>query len=321
MMLKSRKRMRTALFGGTGFVGRHLVSALFNQGCKVVIVSRHPQRHKHLLVLPGIDIVEGDIHDTDSLASLVRGADAVFNLIGILHDGRGRSTFEKVHADFPENLAAACLEQGVGRLIHISAIGTSVNAPSEYLKSKGRGEDAVVAAMDQGLDATVFRPSIIFGPNGGITQMFEQMLRLSIGVFPVICPNALMQPVHVVDVASCIAQCLSEPQTIGNCYDLAGPEILTLYEIVSIINELSGSRRKLIKVAEPVSRLMAAIMQYLPGKPLSPDNVASMQVPSVSDMPFPDYYASPLRGMRQTADCWLTARENRYNALRAHSGR
>jgi len=321
MMLKSRKRIRTVLFGGTGFVGRHLAFALFDQGCKVVIASRYPQRHKHLRVLPGVDIVEGDIHGANSLASLVHGADAVFNLIGILHDGTGKSTFEKVHAEFPENLAAACIEQGVQRLIHVSAIGTSVNAPSEYLKSKGRGEAAVVAAMNQGLDATVFRPSIIFGPNGGITQMFERMLRLSIGVFPVICPNALMQPVHVGDAASCIAQCLSESQTIGNCYDLAGPETFTLYEIVSIINELSGSRRKLIKVAEPVSRLMAAIMQYLPGKPLSPDNVASMQVPNVSEMPFPDYYASPLRGMRQTAEHWLIARESRYNALRWHSGR
>ena len=315
------KQTRVVLFGGTGFVGRHLANALFDQGCEVVIVSRRPQRHRHLLVLPTVHMVEGDIHDCASVSRLVENADAVVNLIGILNEGRGDNTFERIHSRFPENLAAACIEQSVGRLIHVSAIGSKTDAPSSYLQSKGRGETAIVAAMDRGLSATVFRPSIVFGPHGGITQMFERMLKLAKGFFLVVCPDAQMQPVHVQDVAHCIAQSLREPQAAGNCYDLAGPDVLTLYEIVSIINELSGCNRRLIRVNDSVSSLVASVLQYLPGKPITPDNVLSMQVPSVSDSGFPEFWDSPLRGMRQTAESWLTTRENKFNAYRGHAGR
>ena len=320
-LLRGNKQIRVVLFGGTGFVGRHLANSLFNQGCEVVIVSRRPQRHRHLLVLPTVHMVEGDIHDCESISRLISNADAVVNLIGILNEGGGNHSFERIHSRFPENLAAACIEQKVGRLIHVSALGSKTDAPSSYLQSKGRGETAIVAAMDRGLSATVFRPSIVFGPHGGITQMFERMLRLARGFFLVVCPDAQMQPVHVQDVAQCIAKSLRVPQSAGNCYDLAGPDVLSLYEIVSIINELSGCDRRLVRVNDSASGLLASVMQFLPGKPITPDNVLSMQVPSVSDCGFPAFFGSPLRGMRQTAESWLIARESQFNAYRAQAGR
>ncbi len=309
------------VFGGTGFVGKHVSSMLCNQGREVAVVSRRPQRHRDLLVLPTVQIVHGDIHDCKEISRLVEGADAVVNLVGILNEGRGSASFEQVHARFAENLATACIDQQVRHLIHVSAIGSRPDAPSAYLQSKGRGETAIVAAMERGLSATVFRPSIIFGPHGGITQMFERMLRLARGFFLVVCPDAQMQPVHVSDVAQCIARSLNETQSIGNCYDLAGPDVYSLYEIVSIINELSGCNRRLIRVGESVSGRLASLLQHLPGKPISPDNVLSLQVPSTSDRGFPDFHASALRGLRQSAHSWLIPRDSQYSLFRQHAGR
>ncbi len=324
--MHGRNRKRIIMFGGTGFVGRHLSIALCQKGHEVVIVSRRPHRHRHLLVLPTLNLVEGNIHDCASddcasISSLVDGADVVINLIGILNESSGNDTFERVHARFPGNLAATCIERQVGRLIHVSSLGARVEAPSNYLRSKNRGETAVVAAMDRGLAASVFRPSLIYGPDGGITQMYEKLFKISRGFIPVICPDSQFQPIYVKDLAQCIVSSLNSPQSIGNCYDVAGPEVYSLFELVSMINELGGYNLRLIPVSDSMAKLLASFMQFLPGTPLTKDNLLSMTVPSVTEQPFPEFHSAPLHKLQQTARTWLRYKENRIDSYRMQAGR
>lgn len=318
--MNERKPERAVIFGGTGFVGTQLAAALVKERYEVLVMSRRPQRHRELLVLPGTRLVQGSIHDCQQVSAFVDGADLVVNLVGILNES-GDDTFDRVHARFPENLAAACIERGAGKLVHISSLGTAADAPSEYLRSKARGELAVVASMDRGLNATVYRPSIIYGPNDGFTRMFSRFLKLAKGFFPVVCADAQMQPVYIQDVVRCVVQGLRSHHSSGNCYELAGPEVFSLLDLISIINELTGCNRRLIPLSHAQSKLAASFMQHLPGKPLTPDNVLSMQVPNVSECGFPEHFDSQPRQFRHTAAGWLRGRANRLDAYREQARR
>jgi putative NADH-flavin reductase len=158
------------VLGGSGFVGRHLVAALAANGIRVTVPSRHRERAKHLLPLPTVDVVETDIMAPGALEALAGGRQAVINLVGILH-----GDFERVHAELPRRVVAACRARGVGRLLHMSALGASPGAPSEYLRTKAAGEQAALAATD--LAVTAFRPSVIFGPEDAFLNTFAALAR------------------------------------------------------------------------------------------------------------------------------------------------
>ena len=296
--------------GGSGFIGRHLVSALAAQGIRVTVPSRRRERAKHLILLPTVDVVEADVLAPGELEPLVRGKQAVINLIGILHSRRGRRDergpndygpdFARTHVELPLAIVAACRAQGVTRLLHLSALGASAAAPSEYLRSKGIGEQAVLAADDLGV--TVFRPSVVFGPEDRFLNQFALLSRLS-PVLAIPCPKARFQPVYVGDVAQALLRALDEPDAHGKAYELCGPRQYSLKELVDAVCRITGRSCTVFGLSDRLSYLQAALMEKLPGKLMTRDNYRSMQVANVCTGPFPfGIQPQPLEGL---APAWL----------------
>jgi NADH dehydrogenase len=267
------------VLGGSGFIGRHLVNALAGEAIKVTVPTRRRERAKHLFLLPTVDVVEADILGSGVLDALARDKQAVVNLVGILH-----GDFERVHVELPRAIVAACESQGVKRLLHVAALGASLSAPSEYLRSKAKGEEAVTAAS--GLDVTVFRPSVIFGPEDGFLNRFAALARF-FPVLPLASPRARFQPVYVSDVAAAMRRALDERDTYGKAYELCGPREYTLKELVELVCRITGRRRLVIGLPDRLSYLQAWTMEKLPGKLLTRDNLLSMQVPNVCPGGFP----------------------------------
>ena len=273
------------VLGGSGFVGRSVCDKLVERsngaGGRITVPSRKPARAKHIQMLPTVQLVEADVHDPAQLRRLVQGADAVVNLVAILHGSE--ATFERAHVALPRTLAAACAATGVRRVVHVSALGVSepgaAAAPSLYLRSKTAGE-AVLRAAD--LDLTVLRPSVIFGEHDRFLNLFAT-LQSVFPVMPLAGAQARFQPVWVQDVAEAIVACLDRPATIGQTYECAGPQVLTLQQIVEAAGRWSGHVRPVFGLPEALARLQAGMMELLPGEPLmSRDNVASMRVPNVA---------------------------------------
>ena len=267
------------VLGGSGFVGRHLVAALAARGISVTVPSRRRERAKHLLPLPTVDVVETDIMAPGVLEALARGRQAVINLVGILH-----GDFERVHAELPRRVVAACRARGVGRLLHMSALGASPSAPSEYLRTKAMGEQAALATTD--LAVTAFRPSVIFGPEDAFLNTFAALARTFL-VLPIACPQARFQPVYVVDVAQAMSRALDDLSTHGKTYELCGPRQYTLKELVELVCEMTGRHRVVIGLPDRLSYWQAFVMEKLPGKLITRDNLRSMQVANVCAGAFP----------------------------------
>lgn len=218
-------------------------------------------------------MLERNVSDARALEELVRGHDAVVNLVGVLH-----APFEPAHVELPRNIVAACRAGGVPRLLHMSALGASADAPSEYLRSKARGEAEVLAA--QGLAVTVFRPSVIFGPEDRFLNTFACLARY-LPVVALACPDARFQPVYVGDVALAMAQALEEPEAHGKRYDLCGPRQYTLKELVEYACSATGRRRLVLGLPPRLSYLQARLLEWSPGPLMTRDNYRSMQVPNV----------------------------------------
>jgi uncharacterized protein YbjT (DUF2867 family) len=288
------KYRNVLVVGGSGFFGRHLVASLTAAGIRVTVPSRRRERAKHLILLPTVDVVEADVTKPGVLERLCAGKDAVYNLVGILHGRRGRADergpndygpdFARMHVELPQAIVAACRANGVRRVLHVSAIGAAPDAPSEYLRSKGIAEKALLAADD--LDVTVFRPSVVFGPEDRFLNRFATFARL-FPVFGVPCPEARFQPVYVGDVARALHFALEEPDTGGKVYELGGPDVVTMKELVEFVCAVLGKRRMVVGLSERLSYLQAGVLERLPGKLMSRDNFLSMQVPNVCSMAFP----------------------------------
>ncbi|QBQ54044.1 complex I NDUFA9 subunit family protein [Nitrosococcus wardiae] len=271
------------ILGGTGFVGRWLAAHLVDHGYRVRVLTRHRQRHRDLLVLPALQLKEADVHDPAQLAAQLSGCHSVINLVGILNEkGRDGSGFRRVHADLAAKVAQACLDTGIQRLLHMSALNADANqGASHYLRSKGEGEARVLALAEQGLQVTIFRPSIIFGPGDNFFNRFGALLKLSPFVFPLACPDARLTPVYVGEVAQAFVRTLPDKDSFGQSYELCGPKIYTLKQVVEYTAKVLGLRRRIIGLSDKLSRLQADIFEYLPGKPFSKDNYDSLQAPSI----------------------------------------
>jgi uncharacterized protein YbjT (DUF2867 family) len=215
---------KICLLGGTGFVGRRVAARLSEAGHDVVILTRRRERHRGLLVLPTVRMVEGDVHDPEFLGRQFAGRDTVINLVGILNEtGRRGSGFARAHVELPQKIVRACGAAGVARLLHMSALHASADAPSHYLRTKAQGEDAVHRAETGEFHVTSFRPSVIFGPEDDFLNRFAALLRLTPGVFPLACPEARFQPVYVENVVGAFVESLDNHKTFGGSYDLCGP--------------------------------------------------------------------------------------------------
>ena len=271
------------VLGGTGFVGRSLSSLLVRRGYAVRIPTRNRQRNRRLLVLPGVDLRQTDIHDEFALEEAMRGCDAAINLVGILnergHDGSG---FKAAHVDLVEKLVRACRENGVTRLIHMSALKANhQRGPSHYLRTKGQAERLIKTLCGEEIHYTIFKPSVIFGSEDVFINRFASLLRRS-PILPLARLDARFAPVFVEDVALAFATALADSDTYGKTYELCGPDIYSLREIIELVRRELGLKRLIVPLPGVLGRLQAAIADYLiPGKPFSLDNLRSMSVASV----------------------------------------
>ena len=306
------------VLGGSGFVGRNVVARLSGAGHRVTVLTRRRATARHLILLPTVDVVEGDPYDRATLERLAVPATAALNLVGVLNE-RPRVTFERAHVELPRLLVEVCQSAGVRRLLHMSALGAEAAGPSRYQRTKGEGE-AIVAAS--GLATTIFRPSVIFGRDDQLTNLFAKLSRL----FPVLMvggADARFQPVFIADVAHCIVQALDDDATIGQRYNLCGPKVYTLRELVRFAGEASGHARPIIGLGPTAARLQALAFEILPGGLMSRDNLLSMSRDNVCDGPFPSVFGLVPTSLEAVGASWLgrEAVTSHFDAFREHSGR
>jgi len=289
------------LIGGNGFVGRALAAQLQSAGYSVLIPTGHLAAGRDLRLLPKVHLEDADIHEFDTLQGLcsrVSPSGAVINLVGVLHDKPAQpygKIFQAAHVDLPKNIITAMQMHGLKRYLHMSALGAHSNGPSMYQRSKGDGEAAVKASN---LDWTIFRPSVIFGARDQFINLFAKLTKL-FPVMPLANHSAQFQPVSVEDVATAFVRALKMPMTIHQTYDLVGPTVFTMQEIVELAKRKVGASCAIIPVPAFVGYLQALAFEFLPGPTLmSRDNIASMQQPNIL----------PLRGIDALKDVFKVSR-------------
>jgi NADH dehydrogenase len=251
--------MRVLVSGATGFVGREILGRLHAAGYSIRIIARTPESPPARAAAERFqaEILPGDLLDASSLAGAALHCDAVIHLAGIISEA-GRQTFENIHLHATENVLAAARRAGTRRFIHMSALGTRPDAVSRYHQTKWAAEEAVRAS---GLDWTIFRPSLVFGPGDQFVNLFARMSRFS-PVLPVMgSATVILQPVSVDDVASAFVQSIGEPAARGRVFDLCGPERFTFPEILREILRVCGRRRWIVRMPRPVARFQAAMLE------------------------------------------------------------
>ncbi|MCH8105313.1 MAG: complex I NDUFA9 subunit family protein [Proteobacteria bacterium] len=275
------KHNNILLLGGSGFIGKQLAFVLANRGCSVTIPCRYPHRNNALLVHPNIQIIQSNVFDPNSLDSLCKGQDAVINLIGILHQ-RKADDFRKVHVSFIKMLFTACNNNQIRRFLHLSALGADqATGTSDYLRSKGEGENLLHTFGRKNMQITSFQPSVVFGKNDQFINRFAAILKLCIGFFPLACPNSKLAPVYVGDLVERIANTIDNRESFSKRYAVCGPEIFTLKQIVELINDAIGASLRIVPLGNGLSKFQAVILQNLPGKLFTLDNYHSLQTPNV----------------------------------------
>lgn len=273
---------QVCVLGGSGFVGSAIVHRLSAAGYAVTVLSRQRERAKHLTLLPNVQVVECDVLSDVELGMHMQSCDAVINLIGILHESK-QFSFEAMHHQLPARVAALCEKFGIKRLLHMSALQTSAEAPSAYLRSKAAGEAAVLAHAAN-IRVTIFQPSIVFGRGDSFLNLLATIVKL----MPVVAlakPEAKFQPIWVEDVAEAFVNSLSNVDTYGKTYQLGGPRVYTLRELVEFVIFVLGKKRKIIGLNDRLSYWQAYAMEMMPLKLMTRDNIHSMEVDSVCQGP------------------------------------
>ena len=269
------------VLGGTGFVGSRLAARLVRDGHRVTLLTRNAERHKELRVLPGLALATCDVHDQAALSERFRGQSVVINLVGILNEsGFGGGGFRRAHTELTRRALQAARSAGVSRFLQMSSLGADPGGPSHYLRSKGEAE-RLIAADSGPLDWTVFQPSVIFGPGDSFLNRFAALLAALPLVFPLAKPAARLQPVFVDDVVEAFVRSLRGGATSRRTFQLGGPQVYTLREIVAFVAAATGRSRLIIGLPDWIARLQALCMDFVPGRPFSSDNYRSLCVDSV----------------------------------------
>lgn len=314
---------RVVVLGGSGFVGRALCQRLaqHDASLRIVVPTRRNPHNDSVRALPTVEPVVADVFEPAALARVLQGADAVVNLIAILHGSRAQ--FEQVHVEMPRRIAQACVQAGVKRVLHVSALGVGAGAASDYLQSKAGGEAVWAESGKQGLAVTLLRPSVIFGINDRFLNLFASLQAFA-PVVPLAGSMAQMQPVWVHDVAEALLRCLLRPDTAGRTYECAGPRVFTLSEIVRLAGRWAGHERPQIALPGWAATLQALAMELLPGQPLlSRDNLRSLATPNVATPGAPGLAELGITptAMEAVAPAWLADLHGRPALDRWRAGR
>ena len=315
---------RILVLGGSGFVGRQVCEQLARLGWHITVPTRRTVNAVKVQSLPGLTVLEASVHSDADLARLMPGHDAVVNLVAVLHGSETR--FEQVHVELPAKIVRAMQHAGVQRLVHVSALGADLQGPSMYQRSKARGEAVLRSAN---LQLTVLRPSVIFGAEDKFLNLFADLQGIA-PVMPLAGSGTRFQPVWVGDVARAVVTCLQKPDTIGQTYELCGPQVLTLGQLVNRAGQWAGVNqgrgRPVIGLPMWVGWLQAAAMELAPGEPLmSRDNLASMKVDNVATGQLPGLAALGITAasVAGVAPTYLGHRgpRSRLNSWRSGAGR
>ena len=316
-------RSSVCLLGGTGFVGSRLAARLLRAGHAVTVLSRDPERHKALLVMPGLALERCDVYVEAALAERLRGHDVVINLVGILNErGFGGRGFRKAHTQLTETAVDAARSAGVHRFLQVSSLGAAEDAPSHYLRSKGAAERRLRERAGA-MEWVIYRPSVIFGPGDSFLNRFAGLLAAVPWVLPLAMPDAKLQPVHVDDVVEALRRGVDGSVPSGTTLELGGPGVFTLREVVRFVASCTGRPHRILGLPRFASRLQALGMDFVPGRPFSSDNYRSLTVDSVcSDDGFARLGIRP-RSMEGSAPAFLGARESnaRFSRWRRRAAR
>ncbi len=276
------KKLMIGLQGGSGFLGGFLANLLIKKGHSVRISTREENNSRKLWVLPNTKIGKVDMNRQEQIDRFFEGCDCVVNLIGILNekkdDGKG---FTYVHIELTNRLIQACKTNGIPHLLQVSSLGADPSSECFYQSSKGHAEKLLKSEQSPKLRTSIVQPSVIFGPNDKFTNRFAKLLNITRGVLPLACPKSKLQPVYVGDVAQAIINIIENDSPAGQVYELGGPEIYSLKEIVEYIGEVSGINTRIIPLNSLLSALQAQTLEFFPGKPFSKDNLRALQKDSV----------------------------------------
>ena len=268
------------VFGGSGFVGRSVVRALAQRGYRIRVAVRRPDLAHHLQPIGGvgqIHAVQANLRYPNSIKAALEGADAAINLVGILHES-GRQTFEGVHVFGAQAIAKAAADLGITKLVHMSALGADADSSSEYSRTKAEGAVRVREAV---VSATILEPSVLFGPEDNFFNKFANLARF-MPIFPLIGGgHTKFQPLFVGDLAKAVVACLENNDTAGKTYELGGPEILSLREIMEFIFTTIDRKRIMVPLPFAIARFEALFLQWLPNPILTPDQVELLKQDSI----------------------------------------
>jgi NADH dehydrogenase len=315
----AQSKKTIAIFGASGFLGSSIVLALNQSNYRLKLFSRNKEKIKFWTVNPNIQIFDFNLDDLTQVKKDLKNTDVVINLLGILHQSK-KDSFDKIHHLWPSHLAKTMKELGIKRLLHLSALGSSSNAASLYLKSKILGETALLKHKD--LYLTILRPSIIFGTKDNFINMFKLLVKW-LPVIVLLSPQSKFQPIYIEDVSKIITKSLWDKKTYGKVYELGGPDVYSLKEIIKLIIKSEKLQRLIIPLNKPLSYMFALSMEMLPIKILTRDNWRSMQVDNLVDI----QYAIPYRYSQERLEHYLENKKNRppirakYNFYRSKSGR
>jgi uncharacterized protein YbjT (DUF2867 family) len=301
--------MKIIVLGGSGFIGRHVCEKLTAAGHSITVPTRSAAQCKHIQMLPGLNVLPCNVHDAAQLAAAVAGHDVVVNLVAVLHGSEQR--FEQVHVELTRKIVAACKAAAATglapRIVHVSALGAAPDAPSMYQRSKARGEAVFIQS---GLDFAMLRPSVVFGAEDKLLNLFAGLQKLA-PIVPLAGADTQFQPVWVEDVAQALVLLVTDaryskyscsrniplgynPKTLKDeaaqqaIYEACGPQVLTLRDLFGIAGQCVGAKRPILPLPMPLARLQAWVMEHLPGEPLmSRDNLESMKVPNIASGHYP----------------------------------
>ena len=274
---------KIAILGGTGFVGQSLCNRLSKDGYKLKVPTRNREYNRdNLILLPNLELIETDIHNSDDLKELLIDCDAVINLVGILNEKRNNGKgFRKVHVELVKNLISICKVHGIRRILQISALGADAkNGKSFYLKTKGEAEK-LLHSNSVGIKTTIFKPSVIFGKKDSFFNRFAKLLKICPFFFPLACYKTKFSPIYVLDVVEMIAKSINDPNSYNKSYQLCGPKTYSLKNLISFTSETLDLKCVIIPLNNTLSYFQARVFDFLPNKPFSTDNYLSAQTDSI----------------------------------------